>query len=127
MDAVENAPVEGNDFACRHRADSELRELLLDLAPEVAVHRRARLDREEGSEIADGDAVKRLQAHRAGLEVVEGPPCRCLDKRIGARLQVEESIERTFDQRVREALKLEDRPFGEIENGREACRERVGQ
>src|SRR3546814_10349846 len=79
-----------------------------------------------------------------GLEVVEGPPCRCLDKRIGARLQVEESIERTFDQRVREALKLEDRPFGEIDVeqaqqrlmdmrehigkiGRASCRKRVVQ
>lgn len=115
MNAVENAPVERDDLARRHRADAELGELLLDLAAQVAVHRRARLDRQECAEIADRDAMQGLQAHGAGAQIVEGAPGRGLDERIGPCLEVEKGVERIVDQRVGETLELEDRAFGKID------------
>lgn len=59
--------------------------------------------------------MQRVEAVAAGAQIVMRAPGRGLDQRIVAGLQIEKSVQRVVDQRVREGVKLENRAVGKLD------------
>ena len=113
--AVENTAIEGDHLVRLDAADAQLGKLLFDLAAKIAVHGRARFDREKGPEIPHRNAVERGKAIPAFIEIGMRPARRCLDQRIGPGLEINIGIERRRDQRVGEADELHDAVLGKLD------------
>jgi hypothetical protein len=73
-DVVEDAPIEAHQFFGRQTPDPHLGELLLDLTAQIRAEFHPRLDREEQAEIADGNAMERIEPVGAGAQIIGHAP-----------------------------------------------------